>query len=104
MTGVPERLRGGSRMAGSPANGPDAEAAQDRASRRIASLLEAGHVELAHLRAQLSALSPQATLDRGYAVAGLSDGTLIRSAEQAVGEVRVRVAQGEFSATVGSSS
>ena len=103
MTGVPERLRGALRGRLTRERA-DAEAAQDRARRRIAALLEAGHVELAHLRAQLTALSPQATLDRGYAVARLADGTLIRSAAQAAGEVRVRVAQGEFSATVGSSS
>ena len=37
---------------------------------------------IGHLRAQVRALSPQATLDRGYAVVRLPDGTIARDASQ----------------------
>jgi len=45
-------------------------------------------------------LSPQATLDRGYAVVSKSDGTLVRAADQvATGErLRLRLATGELAA------
>jgi exodeoxyribonuclease VII large subunit len=58
--------------------------------------------ELAQLRARARALSPLATLDRGYAVAVGPDGQLIHAADQlAIGDaVRVRVATGHFAADV----
>jgi len=37
---------------------------------------------IGHLRAQVRAISPQATLDRGYAVVRLPDGTIARDASQ----------------------
>jgi exodeoxyribonuclease VII large subunit len=99
MAGLPERLRAAlrTRLA---REGSDADALRERARRRISGLLEAGHADLDHMRARLSTLSPQATLDRGYAVVRLADGSVVRSASEAAGEVRVRVAEGEFLASV----
>lgn len=56
--------------------------------------------QLVHLRAQVRALSPQQTLDRGYAVVQLTDKTIVRTFQQAPGgtELKVRVAQGSFTA------
>ncbi len=53
-----------------------------------------------HLRASLRALSPSATLDRGYAIAQRSDGGIVRDAADAPsGEhVVVTVARGSFAA------
>jgi len=49
-------------------------------------------------------LSPQSTLDRGYAVVQARGGAVVRDADAvAIGDaLRVRVAHGEFDATVGS--
>ncbi len=57
--------------------------------------------QTAELRAQLRALSPQATLDRGYAIAQLPDGTALRGASQAPAgtELRITVADGSVTAT-----
>lgn len=57
--------------------------------------------QVAHGRAQVVALSPQRTLDRGYAVVQHRDGTLVmRSDDVATGEVlKVTVAEGRFAAT-----
>lgn len=57
--------------------------------------------QLAHLRAQVRALSPQKTLDRGYAVVQLEDRTIVRSPEQLSPEtsLKIRVAGGDFTAT-----
>jgi exodeoxyribonuclease VII large subunit len=59
--------------------------------------------DLEHTRARVLALSPQATLDRGYAVVQTADGAVVRDpAEVALGErLRVRVAKGELAATAG---
>jgi exodeoxyribonuclease VII large subunit len=78
----------------------DASQQRDRSRRRLAGLLEAAGAELAHVLARLRTLSPQATLDRGYAVVRRVDGTVVRDADQASGTLRVRVARGEFDATV----
>ena len=57
---------------------------------------------IAHLKAQVRSLSPQNTLDRGYAVVQLPDGRVLRdSSDAATGtRLRVRVAVGELSADV----
>lgn len=69
-----------------------------------ASLVRASD-SIAHLRAQVRALSPQQTLDRGYSVLQLADGQVVRSANQApVGQdVSVRLARGRLTATITSS-
>jgi exodeoxyribonuclease VII large subunit len=77
----------------------DTVAARDRAQRRLAALLHAGAADLDHVRARVRSLSPQATLDRGYAVVQRADGAIVRSPAEATGSLRVRVALGEFGAT-----
>lgn len=57
--------------------------------------------DLEHLRARVRSLSPQATLDRGYAIVTDSTGTIVRDAASvpAGTTVHVRVAEGDFTAT-----
>ena len=54
------------------------------------------------LRAQLRALSPQATLERGYAIARLESGAVLRHvAESSPGDsLRLTLVDGEIAATV----
>lgn len=54
------------------------------------------------LRAQLRALSPQATLERGYAIARLESGAVLRRAgdTKAGDRMRLTLAEGELTATV----
>ena len=58
--------------------------------------------ENAQLLARVLSLSPQAVLDRGYAVIWKADGELVRhAAALTVGDgLRVRVADGEFGVRV----
>jgi exodeoxyribonuclease VII large subunit len=53
---------------------------------------------VAGLRAQVSALSPQGTLDRGYAVVQRADGAVVRGPAELEPdeELRVRLAQGSI--------
>ncbi len=73
---------------------------RDRSRRAFGHHLDRAAAELAHARAQVRALSPAATLDRGYAVVQLPDGTVVRDPEQVdVGtDLRVRLAAGELAA------
>ena len=59
--------------------------------------------ESALLRASLRALSPGATLARGYAIAHIDGGVIVRDAAQAPEgtELTVTVARGSFAATSG---
>jgi len=59
-----------------------------------------GHT-LQHLAKQVSALSPQSTLERGYSVVRTLDGTVITDAAavMAGSKIKVRVAKGEIGAT-----
>lgn len=50
---------------------------------RVDRMLETGARTTAELRSTLRALSPAATLSRGYAIAHLADGVIVRDAEQA---------------------
>ncbi|MEI6216100.1 MAG: exodeoxyribonuclease VII large subunit [Actinomycetes bacterium] len=72
----------------------------DRSFRSTWNLIALGREEVANLATQVRTLSPQATLDRGYAVVSKSDGTLVRAADQvATGErLRLRLATGELAA------
>ncbi|GIG24446.1 exodeoxyribonuclease VII large subunit [Cellulomonas denverensis] len=65
------------------------------------SLTSASH-QVTALAAQVRALSPAATLERGYAVVQTSDGTVVRDATSVAAKdsLRIRVAQGELMATV----
>lgn len=74
------------------------QALRDRAHRRVEAQLHRAHDHLAHLRFQVRALSPQSTLDRGYAIVQEPDGTVVTDpADLGVGDLlRVRVAAGDF--------
>lgn len=77
------------------------EALRDRASRAVSARISHAQQDLSHTLARVVALSPQATLDRGYAVVQLPDGTVVRDAAVVVlGEqLRVRLAEGELTVT-----
>ena len=77
-------------------------ALRDRALRGFTSLLEIEKKELKGVRDHLRSLSPQSTMDRGYAVVQLSDGKILRDATKLkIGTaLRIRVAKGETGATV----
>jgi exodeoxyribonuclease VII large subunit len=74
------------------------EALRDRSRRRLGAQLHRARDQAAHLRAQVRTLSPQSTLDRGYAIVQHADGAVVSDpAELEVGELlRVRVARGDF--------
>lgn len=64
-------------------------------------LLSHEQLRLDHLKQQVRSLSPQSTLDRGYAVVRTSEGQVISDASQVVAgtKIKVRVAKGEIQAT-----
>ncbi len=84
----------------------DVRALVDRGRRAVTSRVAAAVAELASSRAHLCALSPAATLARGYAVAQRSDGSVVREpAQVSTGEMlRVRLAAGELRAKVAASA
>jgi exodeoxyribonuclease VII large subunit len=65
-------------------------------------LVEMARTRLDGLRASVRALSPQSTLDRGYAIVQDKDGGLVDSTEEvAAGDVlRIRVRDGDIGAVV----
>ena len=73
-----------------------------RSTELVERMLERSHTRVGELRSQLRALSPQRTLDRGYAIAQLPDGSVLRSAAAAaVGTpLLLTLADGKTSATV----
>ncbi len=77
-------------------------ALRDRAGRCLDHRFGAAGDDLRHTLARLRALSPAATLDRGYAIVQRADGHVVRAAsEVAKGDpLRVRLAEGELAATV----
>ncbi|RKN23657.1 exodeoxyribonuclease VII large subunit [Micromonospora musae] len=75
---------------------------RQRSGRCLRHRLTAADDELRHTLARLRALSPAATLDRGYAIVQRADGHVVRAASE-VGKgdpLRVRLADGELAATV----
>lgn len=56
---------------------------RDRARRSLSHRLDRAHDEIGHHLARVRALSPLATLERGYAVAQLADGNVVTRVEQA---------------------
>jgi exodeoxyribonuclease VII large subunit len=78
------------------------DALTGRATQRVLASVHRAADHVSHLRAQVRALSPQSTLDRGYAVVQHRDGRVVRDqAEVEVDELlRIRVAQGDFGARV----
>jgi exodeoxyribonuclease VII large subunit len=69
---------------------------RDRARRSTTHRLDRAGDEIGHHLARVRALSPLATLERGYAVAQLTDGTVVRSIEQVPDgtDLTVRVVDG----------
>jgi exodeoxyribonuclease VII large subunit len=72
-----------------------------RLSQRVTHRIDAELATVTHLRAQIRALSPAATLERGYAIVQSVKGAIIRDQAQVAvdQEVQIRVSVGEFSAT-----
>lgn len=74
---------------------------KDRANRSFASRLKLAKEELKQIRARVRALSPQATLDRGYSVVQLMNGDIVTDPKSLKpGDLlRLRLAKGETQAT-----
>ena len=74
----------------------------ERARRSLASRLDHAGADLAHTRARLIALSPAATLRRGYAIVQRNDSTVVRSGRDVTaGEpLLVRLASDQINVTV----
>ncbi len=73
---------------------------RDRARRVLLTRLDAASSDVVHLTARVRALSPAATLERGYAIVTMPDGGIVRAeAEVADGALLdIRVAEGRFRA------
>ncbi len=82
--------------------GAEVTALRDRATRNLDHRLRRADDDLRHTLARLRALSPAATLERGYAIVQRADGHVVRAADEvATGDdLRVRLAAGELQATV----
>lgn len=78
------------------------QTARDRGRRALSGRLDRGVDEVRHLLSSVRALSPAATLERGYAVVQDADGVVLRDVGTVdVGdEVRVRLASGALAARV----
>ena len=74
---------------------------RNRLTQRVTHRIDAELATVTHLRAQIRALSPAATLERGYAIVQSVKGAIIRDQAQVAvdQEVQIRVSIGEFSAT-----
>jgi exodeoxyribonuclease VII large subunit len=76
----------------------DVHALRSRARRTLVHRVEGAERDVEHARARVAALSPAATLERGYAVVQRSDGSLVRDPAE-VGDderLQVRVAGGRL--------
>jgi exodeoxyribonuclease VII large subunit len=73
-----------------------------RGRRCLGHLLDRAESELTHTHARVVALSPAATLQRGYAVLQKADGHVVRDPGEVSPDeaLRARVAEGEFSVRV----
>ena len=78
---------------------------QDRSHRSTTHAVNLAREELLHIYARIRSLSPQSTLDRGYAVVQHLDGRIARDPKNlALGEkLRLRLALGEIGAVVSES-
>jgi exodeoxyribonuclease VII large subunit len=74
---------------------------RDRSRRHLAHRLDRAGDDLRHTRGRLLALSPAATMRRGYSVAQRADGTVLRSAEGVTAgeELVIRFAAGRLAVT-----
>ena len=81
----------------------EAGALRDRIRRCLTSRVDAAAADLAHSRARVSALSPAATLRRGYAIVQRRDGAVLhRPSDVSAGDpVRIRLADGILTAVAG---
>lgn len=77
-------------------------ALRDRSRRVVSAVLDRAADDVAHTLARVTALSPAATLARGYAVLQRADGAVVRSAADVVAgdRLRARVADGELAVEV----
>jgi exodeoxyribonuclease VII large subunit len=75
---------------------------QERSGRSLDHRLRSAADDLRHTVARLRALSPAATLERGYAIVQRADGHVVRAADEvSTGDtLRVRLADGELRASV----
>jgi exodeoxyribonuclease VII large subunit len=75
---------------------------RSRARRCLRHTLDRAVADLEHTRARIRALSPAATLDRGYAVVHRRDGSIVRRPEEvSIGDhLRIQLAHGEISVIV----
>ncbi|RZU50225.1 exodeoxyribonuclease VII large subunit [Krasilnikovia cinnamomea] len=80
----------------------DVAALRDRAGRCVDHRLRRADDDLRHTLARLRALSPAATLQRGYAIVQRADGHVVRAATEVAPDdlLRVRLADGELRASV----
>ncbi|GAB3143561.1 exodeoxyribonuclease VII large subunit [Micromonospora sonneratiae] len=80
----------------------DVTGLRDRAARCLDHRVGSAATELRHTVARLRALSPAATLDRGYAIVQRADGQVVRASDEvsAGDPLRLRFARGEVTATV----
>jgi len=87
------------------ARAADVAELRGRATRCLAHRLDRGTDELRHTVARLRALSPAATLERGYAIVQRGDGAVVRRPDEVrPGDaLRLRLAGGELPATVAES-
>ena len=97
MAGIPDRLTAVI-SAGLARGQADVAAQRLRIEQRVRDRIEAATMDLGHVRARVTALSPQATLARGYAVVIRADGRAVRAPAEARGALTVYVAQGSFGA------
>jgi exodeoxyribonuclease VII large subunit len=80
----------------------DVRALRRRAQRVLVTCIDAATHDVAHARARVAALSPAATLDRGYAIVQTTEGAVVRdSSDVATGDpLHVRLAKGHLAVTV----
>ncbi|WP_416972054.1 exodeoxyribonuclease VII large subunit [Streptomyces sp. 4F14] len=74
----------------------------ERSRRTLGHVLDRADSELSHTHARVVALSPAATLKRGYAVLQRPDGHVVRAPDEVAADdtLRARVAEGEFTVRV----
>jgi len=78
----------------------DLERWKQRSSDLLHYKVQRARDEITHLKSQVRALSPQQTLDRGYSVTQLADGSIVREAAHAPVESQlfIRLASGQLTA------
>ena len=78
--------------------GDEVSALRTRARRTVVQRVDGAAGDLDHARARVAALSPAATLDRGYALVQRADGHLVRDPAEVADDERltVRVAGGRL--------